>query len=504
MEAIPVYVSEVPSRSRTVVGVETSITAFVGGALRGPLDEAVPINSFAEFHREFGGLSHESGLSYTVRDFYRNGGGPALVVRVAKDATAAEVSLDELILTAHSPGAWANGLMARVTHPKSSEQEESATAQRLPHGKGLFTLELTLGDEIESFVNVSASDGPRRVDHVLESTSRLVRVRGAVPTDRPAETTDTLAVMADGSDGILPDAQSYFPRAGGNVGARALLTADLFNILVLSPPTLSGQLPDAVWADALAFAHKHRAFLLVDPPASASPDAVAQWASVSAGLSGPGTRNAAVYFPGVLGDDPLHDGTVTAFASSGAMAGVYARTDAARGVWKAPAGGDAKLMGAQGLSQKLTDTENSQLIQQGINVIRSFPGSPAVAWGARTLRAAEQPSHEYKYIQVRRVSLFIEESLQRGTQWVVTQANDEALWTYIRLSVGAFLEDLYRKGAFQGANQRDAYFVRCNSETTTASDIECGIVNIQVGFAPLKPAEFVVITIQQQTATSRR
>jgi len=174
-----------------------------------------------------------------------------------------------------------------------------------------------------------------------------------------------------------------------------------------------------------------------------------------------------------------------------------ARTDTARGVWKAPAGLDAALNGIQGLQVNLTDAENGMLNPLGINCLRDFKINGRVVWGSRTLRGADQLADEYKYIPVRRTALYIEESLYRGTQWVVFEPNDEPLWAQIRLNVGAFMHDLFRQGAFQGQTPKDAYFVKCDKETTTQNDINLGIVNIVVGFAPLKPAEFVIIKIQQ-------
>jgi len=173
------------------------------------------------------------------------------------------------------------------------------------------------------------------------------------------------------------------------------------------------------------------------------------------------------------------------------------RTDASRGVWKAPAGLDASLNGVPSLSVQLTDAENGELNPLGINCMRAFPAAGRVVWGARTLRGNDQLADEYKYIPVRRTALYIEESLFRGLQWVVFEPNDEPLWAQIRLNVGAFMHSLFRQGAFQGTTPRDAYFVKCDAETTTQDDRNQGIVNIEVGFAPLKPAEFVVIKIQQ-------
>ncbi len=242
--------------------------------------------------------------------------------------------------------------------------------------------------------------------------------------------------------------------------------------------------------------------LIVDPPADwgARSETAASKASSglsTLGLSGTEARNAALYFPRVIQPDPLRDRQLDTFVPCGIIAGVMARTDSQRGVWKAPAGLDAALNGIQGLQVNLTDDENGQLNPLGINCLRSFPITGRVVWGARTLRGADQLGDEYKYVPVRRTALFIEESLYRGTQWVVFEPNDEPLWAQIRLNVGAFMQNLFRQGAFQGKTPREAYFVKCDKETTTQNDINLGIVNILVGFAPLKPAEFVIIKIQQ-------
>jgi phage tail sheath protein FI len=243
--------------------------------------------------------------------------------------------------------------------------------------------------------------------------------------------------------------------------------------------------------------------LIVDSPAnwSQNPDQAAATAKsgllTDLNLTGEQARNAALFFPRVIQSDPLHEGQLDTFVPCGIVAGVMARTDTTRGVWKAPAGIDAALNGIQGLEVNLTDAENGMLNPLGINCLRFFQVVGRVVWGARTLRGADQLADEYKYIPVRRTALFIEESLYRGTQWVVFEPNDEPLWAQIRLNLGAFMNNLFRQGAFQGKTPKDAYFVKCDKETTTQTDIDLGIVNILVGFAPLKPAEFVVIKLQQ-------
>jgi hypothetical protein len=207
--------------------------------------------------------------------------------------------------------------------------------------------------------------------------------------------------------------------------------------------------------------------------------------------------HAAIFFPRLLEADPLQDNNVGTFVPCGAVAGIFARTDAQRGVWKAPAGQDASVVGIADLSVRLTDSENGELNPLGVNCIRQFPIIGPVLWGSRTLQGADQLASQWKYIPVRRTALYIEESLYRGTKWVVFEPNDEPLWAQIRLNVGAFMHDLFRQGAFQGKTPREAYLVKCDSETTTQNDIDRGVVNILVGFAPLKPAEFVVIQIEQ-------
>ena len=242
--------------------------------------------------------------------------------------------------------------------------------------------------------------------------------------------------------------------------------------------------------------------MIVDSPAEWSQNPEQAAANAKNGLSdlnlvGDQARNAALFFPRVIQPDPLRNGQLDIFVPCGMVAGVMARTDATRGVWKAPAGIDAALNGIQALEVNLTDAENGMLNPIGINCLRFFQVAGRVVWGSRTLRGADQLGDEYKYIPVRRLALFLEESLYRGTQWVVFEPNDEPLWSQIRLNIGAFMHDLFRQGAFQGKTPQDAYFVKCDRETTTQTDIDHGIVNILVGFAPLKPAEFVIIKIQQ-------
>jgi len=282
-------------------------------------------------------------------------------------------------------------------------------------------------------------------------------------------------------------------------GIYALMNVDLFNILCI-PATMN--LPDvnaaAVATAATNLCQTRRAMYVLDVPQQAAPrdtvPAIQTWLDVNAGLR---SRNATLYFPRMDIPDPLNSYRLRKVAPSGTLAGLWARIDGSRGVWKAPAGTEATLSGVQALEYQLTDPENGVLNPLAINCLRNFPIYGPVSWGARTLYGADQMADDYKYIPVRRLALFIEESLYRGTQWVVFEPNDTPLWAAIRLNVGSFMQTLFRQGAFQGSTPQQAYFVLCDATTNPQSSIDLGIVNIVVGFAPLKPAEFVVITIQQ-------
>jgi phage tail sheath protein FI len=288
-------------------------------------------------------------------------------------------------------------------------------------------------------------------------------------------------------------------------GMFALLNTDLFNILCIPATSRMPGGTDGnafqVATNAISLCDQRRAFYIVDAPegsgpvgANDNPTAIAAWLDHFASLR---NRNAAIYFPRVDIADPLSNFRLRAAANSGTIAGLYARTDATRGVFKAPAGTEASLTGVQQLEYSLTDGENGVLNPLGINALRTFPVYGPICWGARTLFGADQLADDYKYVPVRRLALFLEESLFRGTQWVVFEPNDEPLWAQIRLNITAFMQDLFRQGAFQGSTPQQAYFVKVDKDTTTQTDINNGIVNIVVGFAPLKPAEFVIIQIQQ-------
>lgn len=500
-----VYIQEIPSGVRTITGVSTSITAFIGSAKRGPVNEPININSYGDFERIFGGLWLNSTLGYAVRDFYLNGGSRAIIVRLVHDAKKASLNANGLELEAAGEGIWGNSLRVRIDQEVNDEGTDK---------NDLFNL--TIRDEAmgqtEVFRNVAVkTDHPRRVDMVLLNESNFVRVSGALPAERPNAhgnpdpnkklwaDNDTNTKADNGSDGTALEVGDFTGegKEGAKQGLYALEKADLFNLLCI-PPYKDGNKDidyDSLVDPAVKYCEKRRAFFIIDPPSKWN-DKDAARNGVNSDI-GSTTNYAAVFFPRLKQPNPLRKNAIEEFAPCGAIAGIFARTDVQRGVWKAPAGTEATLVGVPQLSVPLTDAENGELNPLGINCLRTLPAFGRVIWGSRTRKGDDRLTDEWKYIPVRRLALFLEESLYRGTQWVVFEPNDEPLWAQIRLNLGAFMHTLFRQGAFQGQKPEDAYFVKCDKETTTQNDINLGIVNIVVGFAPLKPAEFVIISIQQ-------
>jgi uncharacterized protein len=307
-------------------------------------------------------------------------------------------------------------------------------------------------------------------------------------------------VRVDG-DGPL-DAATLIGDRAARTGVFALEDADTFNILCIpAAASLSTGMQEVITA-ATAYCRERRAFMIVDvPPTVTDAPGMQTWMAANQVLRDP---SAAVYFPRPMIPDPLDGFRERSVGASGTMAGLYARTDSTRGVWKTPAGTDAQLRGVTGLGYALRDDEDGALAALGISTLRGFTVYGNVCWGARTLDGADERASEWKYIPVRRLALFLEESLYRGTKWVVFEPNDETTWSKVRLRVDSFMRGLFQNGAFQGRTPKDAYFVKCDPETTTQNDIEQGLMNILVGFAPLKPAEFVILTIQQAAGHTER
>ncbi len=444
-------------------------------------------------------------------------------------------------LTAPSPGSWGNNVQILATtvgpagaSPPSSPKLFNLYAREVadPNAKPIKVLR----SEVHLNLSTDAAD-PNFAPKVLNASSDLVTFPGeqmaplpslqSVPASGP-DGKATWSSLSGGTDPVIlnPDGtpSATFPDFIGAItgtlqpGTSPLDRIEPFHFELLCVPSLTlldsssqGSLYNSAADTITGYALEKRAFAILDPPLDLTPMAIPPdtpdpaaavarlitWLEGAAGSGAPSpTANGALYYPSITVADPLASGRPKRIPASGTLAGIYARTDADRGTWKAPAGIEATLSAAAP-ALTLTQDDSGSLNPLGINALRTFPGFGSVVWGARTLLGADQQASEWKYVPVRRMALYIENSLVDGLKWVVFEPNDEPLWSQIRLNVGTFMHDLFRQGAFQGMTPKDAYLVRCDSTTTTQSDIDKGVVNIYVGFAPLKPAEFVVLQIQQ-------
>ena len=545
-----VYINEIPSGSHPITGVTTSRTAFVGRAKWGPVNDPIIINSYHEFVSVFGGLWRKSSLGYSVSDFFNNGGSQAVIVRLYKESTEedsppakAQIDIGDFCFEAANPGEWGESLIIEIDF---DIPEKSAEQLKLDINN-MFNLQVAKRDEkgkiirSERYENLSIDDKDKEDNHNRQRYDLLLGMHSALihhkdGKDLPADLNSTKELLKDGvvkysaqetideiqkklddlnedkedekaklkemiislksSDGEQLDADCFVgsDNKENNKGIYAIehIAPIVFNLLVI-PPYNPDDVDPEVIQKAAEYCEKKKAFMILDPPST--------WETVQDvenGLNSIGTnsKNAAIYFPRVKVPDLLDNLQLKEVGPSGSIAGVYARTDLGRGVWKAPAGIDALLQVTE-ISTILSDDDNGLLNPLGINCLRQFPVNGNVIWGARTLQGADLLNSEWKYVNVRRLALYIEQSLEQGIKWAVFEPNDRPLWNQLRISISNFLSGLFTDGAFVGSKMEDAFFVTVDESTTTQSDIDQGIVNIEIGFAPLKPAEFIIIRIQQ-------
>ncbi len=528
-----VYVDEIPTGgARPIAAVPTAIAAFVGPVPQGPTD-VVHITSLDDFERQYGRVQSANPVGIAVHQFFDNGGSEAKIVRVVPKPAAGDppaggpapstlpLGADAPVLQAKTVGVWGDQLRARVDGDIGSDPPE-----RLPDTLYNLTIRDVGNKREERYLAINIDPkSPQSITEKLKG-SQLVSVKAtgtARPQESPLPEKDGQDVFGDTTKakagpapagGAAPEPKPMFYKAaGGNDGGdnptfdydaafRLLRKADIWNLLCVLPAAHGKTVGPQVQAAGGRLCIDRRAFFIVDPPAD--------WVDVPSAVrlhdAHPLTgtefaKSAAVYFPRLRIPDPspTASGVLDGVGPCGALAGVFARTDAQRGVWKAPAGTAAGFAGVDSFTVEMNDPENGRLNPLGVNCLRSFPGLGKLSWGARTMAGADAQLDDpsWRYVPIRRLALFMEESLFIGTKWVVFEPNDEPLWSSIRLSVGAFMNRLFRQGAFQGRTPKDAYLVKCDRDNNPQDDIDRGIVNILVGFAPLKPAEFVLLHIQQ-------
>ena len=511
------YIEEIPSNSHTISAAPTSIAVFVGYSHphktpAANLNVPVRIFSFSDYEREFGGFFQSGDLTQelplAVYQFFLNGGSDAYVVALraqyldSKTPPTSQGFVNEsylptvIVSTGSKTGLvfTAKEFVDRVDMVLTVSNVRSSSALGTP--LDTFDLAITYGTKVETYRGLLLTASPTTVYEQISAASTLVSV-----------TADSKGTGTDIAGGKYVFAQPVVIGLGGTFTASDFVNifqadtpldkVQIFNLL-LTP----GIIDPSVQAAALAFAERKRAFAILDPPLQSAPTtdplqpALIPMDTWIEGV--PKSQNAAVYFPYLNSLDPS-TGLPIEVAPSGYVAGIYARTDTNRGVWKAPAGIEMTINNTTGVVRRgdLTDSRHGVLNQKGINCLRNFPGTGPVVFGARTIVAENQAFQQSMYVSVRRMTLFIEQTLLANLRWVVFEPNAEPLWLAIQTSIRGFMRSLYDQGALKGTTASQAFQVKCDSSTTTSDDINNGIVNIVVAFAPLKPAEFVVIKIAQ-------
>lgn len=485
-----VFVEEVSSGLKPLEGVGTSTGAFIGIAERGPIGEPKLITNWTQFKEVFGDFINNGFLAYSVYQFFNEGGSKCYVIRAAKDIAAAPpvaaqplakatVNVGDLTVTAKSEGTWANsssadtGLVIVIT----AETESPTGTPRADYFKLVVRYK---GDVVETFNNINLDENTPDHFAIQVDSDWIDLVEAGVVNTKPADNSYALSGGEDG--GMLVS-----DWAGANGFIHAFDSVDAINIVAI---------PDAVGdavvtKDAFTYCENRKdCFFVADMPQGTDgvPAVVAHVQFQSS--------FAAIYYPWIWVTDPL-TGNPKMTPPSGAIVGTYSHTDIARGVHKAPAGIDVGyLNSANGVEFDISKGQHDELNPIGVNVIRSFPGTGSVVWGARTLATKSDP--EWKYINVRRLFLFLEETIDEGTQWVVFEPNTPRLWGSVNRNITAFLTGVWRDGALAGSSAAEAFFVKVDAENNPPDVINAGKLIIEIGVAPVKPAEFVIIRISQK------
>ncbi|HWJ40609.1 MAG TPA: phage tail sheath subtilisin-like domain-containing protein [Candidatus Limnocylindrales bacterium] len=510
-----IYIEELPSTSHTIAAAPTSIAVFVGYThpFKTPsssFNKAIELFSFTDYQREFGGFYNgallDDNVAQAVNQFFINGGGQAYVVGLKpvnylSPPSGSPPSTPAAVAVA-SPSGTAGGVTFAALEPTdlipmtvSIDNVSGPTSA--PNTIADITITYgTRTPEVYRHVTVAGTNDPDYITTRLAGSS-YVKVTGTVPAAFP---TSGLQAHLAQNPAIPTTANSTF--AVSDFDAVFATDSDLDKLPIFNILVLPGVTDSSVLSTALAFAERKRAFMILDPPPNSVAGQTADASHVTVfdymKDTAPKSPNGALYFPYLKTSDPL-SGNPISLPPSGYVAGIFARTDNNRGVWKAPAGLETTILNTTGVVDdgRMNDMRQGVLNLAGINCLRTFPGIGTVTFGARTLVSANVAYEQWKYVPVRRMALFIEQTLYRALTWAVFEPNDEPLWIALRTSVENFMLSLFSNGAFQGSKPSEAFLVRCDKSTTTQTDINNGVVNIIVAFAPLKPAEFVIVKIAQ-------
>ena len=504
-----VYVEEVPSTSKPIEGVGTSIAAFVGLAPGGPVNTPMRISNWTQFAKIFGDPNEPDNgpfmegayLAHSVYGFFQNGGGLCWVVRVGAGDGAGGASAGGAARrrrTSRSRRSAPRRSRTSTARVKVELTEEPSAPARARASRPTSSSSTPARDGKEEYEGLTLKKGapePRDQGQRRLQVHQDHRGRPACPTRRPAAGTYTLSapsVVGRGRQGDRLRGRRRPPPGHGRPGGRRRdhdgLHAGRDDARRRAATT--SQLRDL---QGKMIAHCEGAgdrMAILDAPPNLLPQEILEWRMNTAGYD---SKFATLYYPWIEVMDPLTNQPMLV-PPSGHVAGVWCRTDASRGVHKAPA--NEVVMGVNGLGFQVTQGEQGGLNKVGINCIRSFPGRGIRIWGARTLSS----DPEWRYINVRRLFNYIAESIMEGTQWSVFEPNDERLWMQLRIAASNFLTRTWREGALFGATPEQAFFVKCDAETNPPEVIEAGQVICEIGIAPVKPAEFVVFRLSQFSA----
>lgn len=502
-----VYVEEVSSGVKPIAGVGTSVGAFVGIAEKGIIGKAVLVTNWSQFVNEFGSFIPNAYLAYAVYNFFAEGGTSCYVVRAAsKDIKPAALIIkdskkaDLFKVCARSEGSWGNRISIKIG--KSSNGQVGGFKVVVQYLTSDSFNNEYVGDDIngkiiETFDNLLLTNFQEKINDVSAfiKVDPLVNLNVLENMEKVPEYNDTFTALTGGIDGMTP-IEDFLGNEVTRNGVHAFDIIDDINIIAVPDIADMPGSRETVLQILNYCKQRKDCFFIADPPHGLSPTEIKDFKEGAGKFMGNSFNSSygALYYPWVFISDPL-TGKKKLVPPSGAIAGTYAYVDSARGVHKAPAGTtDGYLDTVVGIERIITKGEHELLNPMGINVIRSLPEGICV-WGARTLSA----DSEWNYINVRRLMQYIEESVDKGSQWVVFEPNDPTLWGKIKRNLTAFLNRVWRDGALYGSTPEEAFFVKVDEENNPPAVRDAGQLIIEIGVAPVKPAEFVIIRVSQKT-----
>ncbi len=500
-----VYVEEVSSGVKPIAGVGTAVGAFIGLAEKGVIGKAVLVTNWSQYVNEFGGFIPNAYLAYAVYNFFAEGGTTCYVVRAASsDAKKAVATVDDtegaplFQITARSEGEWGNRISFQIGSSSNGQVGGfKLTIKYTSSFNDEYVGEDEEGSQIaETFDNLLIFNFVEKINEVSSFVNvvPLVDLTILENMDKSPELITEFISLAEGINGI--SSVEYLDKINQKIGIHAFDIIDEINILA-APDIADMTGSRDIILEMLNYCRLRKdCFFVADPPHGLSPSEVKDFKEGAGTYVGNSFNSSygALYYPWVFINDPL-TGRKKLIPPSGSVVGTYAYVDSTRGVHKAPAGTtDGYLDTVVGVEKIVTKVEQELLNPIGINVIRSLPEGICI-WGARTLSS----DSEWRYINIRRLMMYIEESVDRGSQWVVFEPNEPTLWGKVKRNLSAFLTRVWRDGALYGSTQEEAFFVKVDEENNPPATRDAGQLVIEVGVAPVKPAEFVIIKVSQKT-----